>query len=451
MDVITAHNKKREYDFIFVCESKVRELESCCLIGQELENRGYSVGIINWWMPQIYLDYEPVSAKVLMSHAVYKDESLNRELSYVKGKTKVINMQWEQIYSEKELTSNVSPWKMEGNVKKVIHLSWGKENHDKLVNYDSIPEENIKVVGAVSMDFLNPKLNGYFLSREELYERYKIPTDKKVCLFISSFSLVDLPKISQEPEFREFQELQVKSHREIIDWIDRLLNVKKDITFIYRPHPAEANNPAVLDLEKKYSNFRCIRDLSVKQWIITSDVIYNWFSTSISEVYFAKKTCYMLRPYDIRSEIECLILKDGNYITKYEEFIKTFDDIEPEFPIPERNIRYTYCNNEDKLVYLNIADVAEETIVADCCSFTAPEMYQNKDIAKYKLKKTKVGKLIVSIKHFIERIDNSNEEKKNNDEYKHYVEEMYENNNFTQSEIEKILGRIDRALSNSIQ
>ena len=301
------------------------------------------------------------------------------------------------------------------------------------------------------MDFLNPKLNGYFLSREELYERYKIPTDKKVCLFISSFSLVDLPKISQEPEFREFQELQVKSHREIIDWIDRLLNVKKDITFIYRPHPAEANNPAVLDLEKKYSNFRCIRDLSVKQWIITSDVIYNWFSTSISEVYFAKKTCYMLRPYDIRSEIECLILKDGNYITKYEEFIKTFDDIEPEFPIPERNISYTYCNNEDKLVYLNIADVAEETIVADCCSFTAPEMYQNKDIAKYKLKKTKVGKLIVSIKHFIERSDNSNEEKKNNDEYKHYVEEMYENNNFTQSEIEHIVGRIDKALCNSIQ
>ena len=158
MDVITAHNKKREYDFVFVCESKVRELESCCLIGQELENRGYSVGIINWWMPQIYFDYEPVSAKVLMSHAVYKDESLNRELSYVKGETKVINMQWEQIYSEKELKSNVSPWKMEGNVKKVIHLSWGKENHDKLVNYDSIPEENIKVVGSVTMDFLNPKL-----------------------------------------------------------------------------------------------------------------------------------------------------------------------------------------------------------------------------------------------------------------------------------------------------
>ena len=78
-------------------------------------------------------------------------------------------------------------------------------------------------------------------------------------------------------------------------------------------------------------------------------------------------------------------------------------------------------------------------------------MYQNKDIVKYKLKKTKIGKLIVFIKHLIERDDSFNEEKKNNDEYKNYVEEMYENNNFTQSEIEKILGRIDKALSNSIQ
>ena len=159
----------------------------------------------------------------------------------------------------------------------------------------------------------------------------------------------------------------------------------------------------------------------------------------------------MLRPYDIRSEIECLILKDGNYITKYEEFIKSFDDIEPEFPIPKKNISYTYCNNEDELVYRKIADVAEEVITGDCCSFTAPEMHPNKDVAKYKLKNTKIGKLVVSIKHFIERNETSDDEKKNNDEYKHYVEEMYDNNDFTQSEIEKILGRIDKALGNSIQ
>lgn len=446
MDVITAHNKKREYDFVFVCESKVRELESCCLIGQELENRGYSVGIINWWMPQIYLDYEPVSAKVLMSHAVYKDESLNRELSYVKGETKVINMQWEQIYSEKELTSNVSPWKMEGNVKKVIHLSWGKENHDKLVNYDSIPEENIKVVGSVTMDFLNPKLRDYFFSRDEIVEKYHIPTNKKICLFISSFSLVDLPENIQESEFNEFRTLQVNSHKEIISWIDRLLCLRDDITFIYRPHPAEADNSLVLELEKKHSNFRCIRELSVKQWIVVSDVIYNWFSTSIAETYFAGKTCFMLRPYQIRNEIECLILRNGEYIENCDEFLGSIDKEETKFPIPESNVKSVFCNDNDSFVYLRIVDVAEKTLNSNSKTFHAKKTSNKKSVIKYRLKSTTLGKVMLYIKHLLIRGKAETVEDIRNREYKNYVCEMNEKNSFSQCDVDKIIKRIRETL-----
>lgn len=442
MDVITAHNKKREYDFVFVCESKVRELESCCLIGQELENRGYSVGIINWWMPQIYFDYEPVSAKVLMSHAVYKDESLNRELSYVKGETKVINMQWEQIYSEKELKSNVSPWKMEGNVKKVIHLSWGKENHDKLVNYDSIPEENIKVVGSVTMDFLNPKLRDYFFSRDEIAEKYHIPSNKKICLFISSFSLVDLPENIQEPEFNKFRIIQVNSHKEIICWIERLLHTRDDITFIYRPHPAEADNSCILELEKKYSNFHCIRELSVKQWIVVADVIYNWFSTSIAEMYFAGKTCYMLRPYQISNEIECLILRDGKYIENCDEFLESIDNEETAFPIPESNVKSVFCNDNESFVYLRIADVMEKVINSNGETFHTKKMHSTKSVIKYKLKSTAVGKIMVKIKHLFTRGKAETIEDIRNREYWTYVCEMNEKNSFTQYDVDEIQKRI---------
>ena len=58
---------------------------------------------------------------------------------------------------------------MEGNVKKVIHLSWGKENHDKLVNYDSIPEENIKTADSFFkeiLDFIIPK---HYVNYSEQY------------------------------------------------------------------------------------------------------------------------------------------------------------------------------------------------------------------------------------------------------------------------------------------
>lgn len=211
MNVITINDEIKNYDFVFVCESKVRELESCCLIGQELENRGYTVGILNWWLPNIDITYKPVKTKVLLAHAVYKDASLNKELSYIDRPTKVINLQWVQIYSIKDLTNPNAPWKMDGDARKVIHLSWGKNNFNKLTTYDGVSSDRIKVVGQVSMDFLNPKLRGYYMSREKLLAQYNIPNDKKICLFISSFSLINLPDSIQEDEQVGLYKLSVDS------------------------------------------------------------------------------------------------------------------------------------------------------------------------------------------------------------------------------------------------
>ena len=113
MDIIIGNSAKgKEYDFLFIYESKVRELESVCLIGQELEKRGYSVALLCWWEPLTNESFVPVKTKVLLAHAAYNDHSLMNELSYVDGMTKVINLQWEQIYSIKDLTNPNAPWKM---------------------------------------------------------------------------------------------------------------------------------------------------------------------------------------------------------------------------------------------------------------------------------------------------------------------------------------------------
>lgn len=443
MDVITAHNKKREYDFVFVCESKVRELESCCLIGQELKNRGYSVGIINWWMPQIFKDYEPVCAKVLMSHAVYKNESLYRELAYIKGPTRVINMQWEQIYSRRELTSQLSPWKMEGDVKQVMHLSWGNNNYNKLIEYDQVPEENIRIVGSVTMDFLRPELRGYYFSRDEICDKYNITNDDKICLFISSFSLVNLPDNFQEEEFSDIWNLQVESQKSVVEWIERLLADRKDITFVYRPHPAEANNKLLFDIEKKYDNFRIIRELSVKQWIVISDIIYNWFSTSIAEIFFAGKSCHILRPIPIPEDIECTILENGSYITKYEDFMDSVNEESPEFPIRIENIMNSYYYDASTPAFIRIADVCESVIKTDNNLLCGGKMYDEKERKLYSFKKTLIGKFLLGIKHsMVDRIGKETEIDRRNSEYEKYVREMFVNNEFSQTEVDEILNKL---------
>lgn len=442
MDVITVKNKTKKYDFVFVCESKVRELECCCLIGLELEKRGYKVGIINYWMPLIRKDYEPVETKVLMSHAIYKDESLKRELSYIKGTTKVINMQWEQIYSKRELTSKLSPWKMEGDVKKAIHLSWGQNNYDKLVDDDGVPKENVRMVGSVTMDFLRPEYRDYYLSRDEVIKSYNLPSDKKLCLFISSFSLVNLPANIQEDEFKDIWDLQIESQKKVLSWFDKILDTRDDITLVYRPHPAEADNVLLSEMEKKHKNFVCIRELSVKQWIIVADVIYNWFSTAMAEIYFANKQCFILRPMPLSDDIEVTILENGKFITTLDEFEHTFDATEIEMPIPEENISSSYCNKKETPVFLEIAKICEEIIDGNSESFIATDRYTLKDRCLYKLKNTFLGKLLLKLKHRYESTLTKTETDLKNEDYEMYVNEMFLNNDFTQEEVDYINNRL---------
>ena len=297
----------KKVNFLFVYETKNREIESVCLICQELERRGYSVGIADWWEPARDNIHHLIEADVLITAAVYKTQSLNRILAYVKGPTKVLNMQWEQVYTIRDMENPRSPWKMEGKACQITHVSWGDVNYNKLVMSDNVPERLVKKLGQVAFDFLRPSLLGYYLNRDELFRKYNLPLDKKTCLFISSFSFVKLPENIIDPELKDMLSVAIESQREIVEWIKSLVSERKDIIFIYRPHPAEADNEELLSVEKQYKNFRVIGNESVKQWILASDVIYNWYSTSLAEIYFAGKSCFVLRPCEIPEGYECFV------------------------------------------------------------------------------------------------------------------------------------------------
>ena len=442
MYVLVPHNKKKKYDFVFVCESKVRELENICLIAHELEKRGYSTAVVNWWLRQVRKDYSPVDAKVLMAHAVYKDDSLNRELYYVKGPSHVINLQWEQVYSRGEIASETSPWKMMGEVKNVMHLSWGVDNYNKLIEYDGIDTDNIRITGSVAMDTLRPEFTNYYLSREEVLSRYNIPIVKKICLFVSSFSLVNLPEISQEDDFKELWSLMIKSQKIVLDWMDRLLNERKDIVMVYRPHPAEADNILIQEMVKKHDNFLCIGELSVKQWIVISDVIYNWYSTSIAEMYFAGKSCYIIRPVPIPAEIEVITLENGRHIHTYDEFRDSLDAEDVEFPVPTDKMKSVYSNYGKTPSYMRVADVCEEVYRSSRLKFKTS--IQNNYLKRlyYWLKVTALGKVLLNIKHMCDEHKPMTEDRIRANEYEKYVQEMFLKNDFDQNEVDSIMDRI---------
>ena len=362
--ICNADKNVKHVDFLFVYEIKTREFESICLLTQELENRGYSVGIVDWWNPLVDDSTEKLSTKVLITAAVYKTESLQKILGYIKGKAKVVNMQWEQLYCVKDLTNPNSPWRITGEALNTIYFSWGNENRKKLLK-DGVSKDKIKLTGNVTLDFLRPEFRDYYFSKEQILEQYHLDDKKQICLFISSFSWVKMPESMVDPELKEFMEISIESQKAILSWITQMLSSRDDIYFIYRPHPAEADNEDLFLIAKQYSNFKVIRDYSVKQWILVSDIIYNWYSTSMAEIYFAGKSCFILRPLKISEELELADFVGGSFITKYEEFVETFNKKENNLPVQEQLILDNYYVDLNEATYLKIADALEEVYHGD--------------------------------------------------------------------------------------
>jgi hypothetical protein len=229
-----------------------------------------------------------------------------------------------------------------------------------------VNQDLVEVTGHISLDFLRNNIRPYYLNRNDLFQKFCIPKDKVVCLFISSFSYVGLTKTglddlkSKAGEFiEELYNVSILSQRVIIEWIESILMKNQDIVFVYRPHPAEVNNINLKNIEKNYNNFRIIRDLSVKQWILASDKIYTWFSTSIVEAYYAGKMCNILRPYPIRKEIDCIIYNNAQFITTYDKFETSLEVDNIDFPIPIDDIHAFYQVDETVPSYIKISNLLE--------------------------------------------------------------------------------------------
>ena len=89
-------------------------------------------------------------------------------------------------------------------------------------------------------------------------------------------------------------------------------------------------------LAQKRPNFRVIFADSVKQWIVAADQIFIWMSTAIAEVYFAGKSCRILRPVPIEHEYDPVIYKGADHITDYAAFAAAADA-----PSPSRTTRFS--------------------------------------------------------------------------------------------------------------
>lgn len=371
-------------DFVIYYEHETRELENCILLQHELNRRGYNATVVKISSYKALLYKTLIIPKVIIIPYCYTEELMTGFVPYNNNKTvKIVNLQLEQVLSN--ALEELGFHNPKGVAKKAFHITWGNLTRERLLK-NGIQDENVLLTGAIQLDFLKEEFRGNYYNKSELAIEYKIPNNKKWVLYISSFTYTaikgdmslerlkeDLSKNSDKSMSREiveeFYSLSVKSKQTTLNWIYKLLK-EEDIVFIYRPHPAEKiDADDILELKKCYpEKFYCISELSIRQWIISSDILCTWFSTSIVEAYFAKKQCYVIRPYNIPTHIDSVLYKNCKAISRYEEFkgicsasAKASISNE-EFPISAQKIEDYYGVRTGELACNKICDHLERII-----------------------------------------------------------------------------------------
>ncbi len=348
-------------DFLFLYEHPVREYESLLLLQEELRRRGYTSEIRQLLDRKKLKYFTWKKPKVLVASNLYDNEGLNSHVYNNIGRcNRVVNLHWEQMLSD---TQEAEPWfNFSGNAKLCVQTCWGEATRQRLLQHD-VPAQNAPVTGAVMMDFLRAEFSGYYLTKQQLCARFGLDAERPLWLYISSFGYASMDAAEVKElsdmagtDFTQFAEVNRQSMAETLRWFDTYLAANPDVQLVYRRHPSEWNSPALSQLAEKHKGFHVIFEDSVKQWISASDEIFIWMSSAIAEVYFAKKGCCVLRPFEVPHEFDPVIYRHAACAKTYDEFCAAAGAGRAAFPI-EPQVIDAYFEQTEAPAYLNMADL----------------------------------------------------------------------------------------------
>ena len=349
-------------DFLILYEHKNREIENCVLLQLELERRGYNVRIENIITPSIRY----IRPKVVIAPHFYNDDQVVMfGDNYWHSNKALLSMQYEQVLARGEYANPNDLHYPKGQAKKAHHIAWGNAQTKRYIEC-GIDKENVHETGFISMDLFREEFRSYFKTRKEIASEFSLDIDKEWILFVSSFSYVN----RSEDDMKILRGLNVwadlkakianESFNTVLDWFSKAAELYPNKLFIYRPHPAEKDNPKIKEVEGRIPNFRCIDEGSMRQWALVIDRAYNWYSTSAADLFFAHKPTKLLRPVPIPEEIDMELFDNFERITDYERFIDSIENTEDETTLDSRLLESYYGDGKGRMAFQKVADVCEK-------------------------------------------------------------------------------------------
>jgi len=305
----------QEIDVLYLIEHTAREMDVACLVKAIAEEQyGLRVEIRNMYLhaEESLQQFQP---KIVAHPFLYFVKGALATEDYVQAWPDAVhfNLSWEQIHYK-------AHWKIKSPSdefvrSRVIHHAWGDFYKDYLLEFGTSPQ-NIVVNGHPAYKLYDEPYKNYYCDREQLAQKYGldpeatwvfVPENYRWAFVGSKIKLFS--KIGGDVE--EIRKLESFSKKSLVMLLESCneLAANSNIQIIFRTRPA-TDSITMLDFFGKEvgpaePNIYFIKNESIREWILASDIVISSYSTSLIEAAIAGKQAYMFAPIPIPESLHC--------------------------------------------------------------------------------------------------------------------------------------------------
>ncbi len=231
-------------------------------------------------------------------------------------RARYVNLAWEQLLYEGNRAAKTPAG--EFATRHVLHHAWSNF-FSQYLQEQGLASDHVVVNGHPAYALYDAPYRHFFKTREELAQHYGLDPASRWVFFPENYNWMfyepsDLQRLSLGDgdsdqkagvmsELREFCEL---SFAEVMRWCAALAK-REGFEFIVRPRPATPVEKFTAAAREVLGDISChlhfLKEGTVREWILASDVVISSHSTSLIESAVAGKAAFMLEPFPMPSSL----------------------------------------------------------------------------------------------------------------------------------------------------
>ncbi|MBV6396422.1 MAG: hypothetical protein HFACDABA_02020 [Anaerolineales bacterium] len=259
---------------------------------------------LHYDLPQTLNAYRPPAAVVAPYLHAAQDTGI-KDILMAWPRTVFVDLAFEQVLQK--IDYEIKAPRDKFAQEEALHVVWSEQFKEFLEGYGS-PEENVIVNGNPVYELYRPPYNGYFPPRQQLANDFNLDSSKRWIFIPENFGAAFFPESrikkymklgTSETDIRNYKHFATESLQWTAQWLKKA-GEENDVEIIVRPRPSTPK----ADFERFCReaagafppNIHIIKDGTVREWIIASDLVGSSYSTTLIEAAVAQREIFMLAP-----------------------------------------------------------------------------------------------------------------------------------------------------------